>query len=61
MLLTINKRVELVFISDADDAMNQSVVEKFNRIHSDHEQTSHKTVGRLIPKFRETGNVVNKS
>ena len=37
MPLTINKRVELVFMPGANGATNRSVAEKFNRIHSDRE------------------------
>ena len=37
MPLTINERVELVFMSGANDATNRSVAEKFNRIYPDRE------------------------
>ena len=58
MPLTIDERVELVFMSPADGATNRSVAEKFNRIYPDREPISHTTVGRLILKFRETGSVL---
>ena len=37
MPLTINERVELVFMSGANGATNRSVAEKFNRIYPDRE------------------------
>ena len=60
MPLTIDERVELVFMSGAEGATNRSVAEKFNQIHPDHERISHTTVGRLILKFRENGSVLDK-
>ena len=40
MPLAIDERVELVFMSGADDATNRSVAGKFNRIYSDRDYTS---------------------
>ena len=60
MPLTIDERLELVFMSGADGATNRSVAEKCNEIYSDREPISHKTVGRLILKFHETGSVLDK-
>ncbi|BFZ10256.1 hypothetical protein BsWGS_13295 [Bradybaena similaris] len=60
MPLTINERVELVFMSGADGETNRSVAEKFNRIYPDREPISHMTVGRLILKIHETGSVLDK-
>ena len=60
MHLTIKERVELVLMSGADGATNRSVAKKFNRIYPDREPISHTTIGRLILKFRETGNILDK-
>ena len=37
MPLTINERVELVFMSGANGTTNRSVAEKFNRIYPERE------------------------
>ena len=60
MPLTIDLRVELVFMCSADGATNRSVAQKFNRIYPDREPISHTTEGRLILKFRKTGYVLDK-
>ena len=48
MPLTINERVELMFMSGADGITNQSVAEKYNKIYPDHELIFHTTASHLI-------------
>ena len=59
--LTMQERVKLVFMFGRDGATYRSVVEEFNRTHSEGEKPlSHTTVCRLIKRFQETGSVADR-
>lgn len=60
MSLTVDERVELVFMSVAEDTTNRYVDGKFNRNNPNREPISNTIVGRLILKFHETGSVIDK-
>ena len=52
--LTIEERVKLVFMFAKDEATYRSVVEEFNRTHSEREKPlSHTTVICIIKRFQD--------
>ena len=56
--LTIQERVQLVFMFAKDEATYRSVAEEFNRAHPEREKPfSHTTVIRIIKRFQETDSV----
>ena len=56
MSRTIKERKEIILLWEQIGATNRSVAESFNSTHEGMNK-SHTTVGRLLTKYKEMGNV----
>jgi transposase len=58
--LSIDDKVELIFMCGVPGATNRSVAEAFNRLNPDRSPAHQVTVGRLIKRFKDTGSVADR-
>ena len=60
MSLTKDERVEVILLSGREGWSYRRIAEHFNACHPGRAAISHRTVGKLIQKFKDTGSVFDK-